>query len=155
MPKIVKADLWEPANMHVVTTNGVINARGRLVMGAGAAKQALDRHFALDDKAGTMILANHKGLFGSAYLYGFLPVVYNKKNQTGVGIFQTKWHWEDAADTMLIRLSSEALAQFAALHPNWTIRMNYPGIGLGGLPKSVVEEHIRKLPDNVTVCWRD
>lgn len=152
--KIVREDLWKEADVHCVTTNAVFH-NGGLVMGAGAARQAVDRYPNIKEEAGDTVVKALKAL-GTTDLYGFLIVKYPNSvlQQAGLGIFQTKKHWREPSDVNVIYLSACMLAYQALYFPSWKFRLNYPGIGLGGLSIDQVRPIIKTLPDNVTVCMR-
>ena len=145
--KVVREDLWLPADMHIVTTNGRLMERmgeSLLVMGKGAALQAKMRYPWAPALCAEAILfkADSKGV------YGFTTVTDD------FGIFQVKVHWRDMARLPIIRRSVVGLTNYADKYPNKTFRMNYPGIGAGGLTRDEVEPLLEALPDNVTICMR-
>jgi hypothetical protein len=115
-------------------------------MGAGAAADA-KRHFpSIERLAGNAILA--KSIKRDYYLYGFLQV------SPLLGIFQTKDHWRNKSDLNIIRMSTVLLNEWCEQNPAMQARMNFPGIGLGGLTESEVLKIIADLPETVTVCKR-
>ena len=65
-----------------------------------------------------------------------------------------KYAWSHLADIGLIALSTHMLRLYATVHKGVQIRMNYPGIGNGGLARGQVEPFLAWLPDNVTVCYQ-
>jgi len=149
--RVVYEDLWaRPAN-YIVTTNGVLRANGSLVMGTGAALEAVIREPGLDLAAGRAIrercqMQDRRG----NYIYGFLPL-----SQPGVdlfGIFQVKFHWRERGDLGLIARSAAGLAEVAGSMPGADFRLNFPGIGKGGLRREDVEPLLQGLPDNVYIC---
>jgi hypothetical protein len=158
-PSIVQADLWSPTDspsIIIITANGAIRKSGTLVMGRGAALQATQRYPGIDDECAQAIMANpestrtHKGW----WVYGFLVVRQLAHLQPGFGIFQVKYAWMEKADLGLIAFSVAKLNEYAQLNPGMNIRMNYPGIGNGGLARDSVEELLDCLPGNVTVCYQ-
>jgi len=160
MAKIIQEDLWTPIpypGMVVVTTNGSLRHNGSVVMGRGAAYQATQRMPGIDRECGYAIANSPLSVhYNGTYVYGFL-VVHNPTGlgvKTGFGIFQVKYAWSDLADPGLIALSMHMLRLYATAHPAVQIRMNYPGIGNGGLHSSQVEPFLAWLPDNVTVCYQ-
>lgn len=150
MPNIVREELWKHPGfpgMIVVTTNATIKKNNALVMGRGAALQARDRIVCIDQECG---LAIHQA---SAF-YGFLVVRQPTEDRVGFGIFQVKDHFRDQADLELIEAAVLALSEYAVSHPDVAIRMNYPGIGCGGLLPAKVAPLLARLPDQVTICHR-
>ncbi|MCP4539460.1 MAG: hypothetical protein GY832_20170 [Chloroflexi bacterium] len=155
MPKIVPHDLWESPGlpgMWVVTTNSYIKHNGALVMGRGAARQAMDKLPNIEYLSGAAVERISGRDFAKAY--GFLVVVPPTDTAVGFGVFQVKWHWKDPANLGLIQMSVSALAEYADINPDVSIRMNYPGIGNGRLKRSEVGPLLTPLPENVTICWR-
>src|SRR5437899_2631026 len=131
MNRVQNKDLWQEeigrADVILVTTNADVNSQGKLVMGAGAAKQA------------AMLYPRLPGILGK-HLIGFSLVnhaygliVPAPHNQQIVGAFQVKYSWKDPADIGLISHSTEMLFRLALQLPDWRFAMNYPGIGNGGL----------------------
>lgn len=152
-PTFIKEDLWNPEAVYdllVVTTNGYVKKDGRLVMGRGAALEAKDRYPGFDLNCGKAILSIHltKQESEPIYYYGFLPVYKD------LGIFQVKARWDEQAKEGIIKMSTYMLLAFLEINPDMTIRMNYPGIGFGGLAKNIVYPIISVLPKNVTICER-
>lgn len=141
--KLAKGNMWTVWNkgMFIVTTNSYIKNGGRLVMGAGIAKQARNRLTGVDLKLGSMI----RDTCGHLGFYGFLPV------SSVFGAFQVKYDWIDSADLDLIKRSTSQLADFATQRPEMTFNLNFPGIGNGRLARNIVLPIIETLPDNVTV----
>ena len=142
--KIVNGDLWQAqANVIAVTTNAVITQDLKLVMGAGAAKQMLDRYPGIDAEAAEKIVKQT-----NPRRYGFLVI------RPSLAIFQTKGHFRADSDPELIELSVETLLAYTKKHPTTTIAVNFPGIGLGNLTPRQVKPIIGVLPDTVTFYWR-
>lgn len=145
--KISNEDLWLPADIHIVTTNGTIRNHS-LVMGQGAAKEAKENFPGIQLLCGRTIM-NTVHLFDNVWFYGCLLV-------TGFfGIFQVKYKWRDKANLNLIVKSVLDLDRLARSLSTSSIRMNYPGIGAGGLSKEEVEPLIKRLPDNITICYKE
>lgn len=145
-------DMWEPASVHVVTTNGEVKAVNFgnapyefvLTMGTGAALEARQYHHNIQYHAAREIM--RYGLeYRGFWQYGFLLIKPN------FGIFQVKADWRKLASIALIKQSTEDLYQHATANPLKTYRMNYPGIGAGGLSERDVYPIIRELPNNVWV----
>lgn len=157
-------DLWaHPADLKVITTNGVVKRNGACVMGAGAAKQARDmwpghcpdhtvKHTtcgpcfqalpAIDKVLGDHIVANGN-------VVGFFPL-YNLIS------FPVKHHWRDSADLSIIdRSCRDFRAHFESyiLENDLTIAIIPPGIGNGRLAWSdvhpVVHRHLGDMKNLV------
>lgn len=182
MAKIVQEELWQHPGfpgMIVVTTNATITYDDRLVMGRGAAWQARHRIPGIDKECTHIIReatrsvwsypAPHGEMAMDAYNmecmmedpdsyagigYYFQVVRKPTDEKVGFGIFQVKVHFRQQADPELIRRSVSSLDVYACRHRDTQIRMNYPGIGYGHLPRAKVEPLLAYLPDNVTICYR-
>lgn len=165
--------------MIVVTTNATVTHDGRLVMGMGAALQARERIPGIDKECAHVIReatrsiwsypAPHGEMAMDAYNmecmmegddeysgvgYYFRVVRHPKKDTVGFGIFQVKVHFRQRAELELIYRSGELLKDYCYHNPDTQIRMNYPGIGCGHLPRAKVEPVLAYLPDNVTICYQ-
>lgn len=144
-PNFRRGDLWHSgADLVCVTTNNVLNHRQReLVMGAGIAKHAADRHPGLKAAAYQAIAAHD-----TPELYGFLPL---EGAFRGLALFQTKRHWRYPSTLDLIRVSVAGLRGYAQANPEVQVALPFPGIGMGGLSPDEVRPLLRRLPANVTV----
>jgi hypothetical protein len=148
--RIVKEDLWKckTGTMIVVTTNSTLNKNGALIMGKGAAKQLRDFMPGIDLEIGQII----KPLSST---YGFVPIRLSECEIYKIGIFQTKRYYADNAEMDLINTSLIKLRAFLLDHPDFDVRMNFPGIGAGHLNRDIVEfflrMHLRDLT-NITIC---
>lgn len=155
-PKIVREELWKDPGrpgLIAVTTNAVVRLSGSLlVMGAGAARQAVDRIPGVAQEAGELV-ARIRETTGK-HNYGFLVVREPTTKKCGFGIFQVKDHYEEAASLALIAQSCRDLAAWCLSEPECQVRMNYPGIGLGKLTMDEVLPALEILLQKVTVCHR-
>lgn len=154
--------------MYIVTTNATITQSGKLVMGRGAARELRDKIKGIDREAAQTLIDKVGPLaqvLTPNFIYGYTSVRPPRKdedgeNKYGIGLFQVKYHFKDAADIALIVNSMKQLrglcqlfnGDMALLHVNF--RMNYPGIGNGGLERDYVEQFIHPIPDNLTICYR-
>jgi hypothetical protein len=141
---------YKDADLFLITTNSFVKKDGRLVMGAGIAKQARDRYTDLDLSMGQYVEDNggHLGRYG-LIVSNFWPL-------SRMGLFQVKYHWRDSADISLVEFSTNKLLQWIKKHDKenvMRIHLNYPAIGNGGLTEEKVFPIISELPDNVTV-WK-
>lgn len=141
--QIVVGDIWESgADAIFVTTNSIINSRGELVMGRGAAWQAKTRYPGLAKRFADQI----RTICGSGGEYNALL-----DPETKVGALQVKYHWNSEADLELIKRSLQVLADNANAASHLSIAVNFPGIGNGKLSRAEVEPLLQVLPGNVTV----
>ena len=153
MARIVREELWKPADLIIVTTNGYINKNGQLVMGRGAAKQAVEYYNYLPGIAASKIMKVGTMLGNNVYEYFFIArILKTSDNFNQIGLFQVKHRFDEHADLRLIRESSTSLEWYAKEFPDLDIRMNFPGIGFGGLTKKQVLPILSSLPNNVTIC---
>jgi hypothetical protein len=158
---IVREELFRAVElpvMVVVTTNATIKNNGALVMGRGAAKQVRDKLPGIDVECGSAITARLANDVFASYqnMYGFLEIrPWTRPGKGGFGIFQVKKQYDEQAQLMLINYSCQILVQWIrGSEGACPVRMNFPGIGNGGLPRGVVEPVLRAHFDkvDVTVC---
>ncbi len=145
-----KGDMWDrfgKVDLFCITTNGVITKDGRLVMGAGIAKEARDRLPGIDKDLAEAI-QNKSGFFLHRLKRSLQ--VRNHVAQMIVA-FQVKEHYKSNANLNLIRESCLALFSEILDRPKITIALNFPGIGYGGLSRNKVLPIISLLPDNVEI----
>lgn len=164
---VKKEELWTPQpypGLYLVTTNSSINKRGELVMGRGAALQATKRIPSIAKEAAQKILEWREKSGRHEYLLLIIREPRPAQNRYGFGIFQVKTIWNAPADLQLISASLNALRTYAYGRPELSIRMNYPGIGYGGLSRKIVgtiiEPKLMKgiyptIPKNVTICFKE
>lgn len=127
-------------NFILITTNRIVKRDGKLVMGAGAAKQARDSLVGIDSFFGEMINKHpHPDTYG---------ILLGKR----YGAFQVKHHFKDEANLDLIRNSLHILKIISNSMPLRTFSINFPGIGNGKLSYedviSVIDSY--DLSDNIT-----
>ena len=143
---IFNRDSWsqKPTTPEIalcVTTNGVVKANGRAVMGAGMAK------------AFTLVYPQLPVVLGQKLVHSGNQVHYllTVNNTIHILSFPTKHHWRDFSDLSLILNSAKTLAEIADLKLYCTFVVTRPGCGLGGLSWLVVRDAISPiLPNN---CW--
>ncbi len=137
--KEVKGDIWNhTADIICITTNGVLNTRGRNVMGRGIAFEAKLKFPGLDARIVSAIR-----VFGN-HLYMMW--------EDGLCTFPTKEHWRHQSSIDLIKRSAEELAIYAKRFPDKIFVLPRPGCGYGGLTWEFVKVNIKDiLPDNVEV----
>jgi hypothetical protein len=153
--------VWEQAGLFLITTNASTRADGRLVMGAGIARQARDRFPGLDARLGDVVacLAQDKVAFshrGREYHFwspGYHTLVSPDWPQARPGLFQVKQRFCDPASLDLIERSVGMLCWWCQQHPEAQVHLNFPGIGNGRLAQDDVLPLIGELPDSVHV-WQ-
>ena len=118
----VTGDLWSyqgDGKWIVITTNGVVNAQGKAVMGRGVAREAAMKYSFLPKLLGERIQqhGNHVFAFG-VYRIITLPV---------------KHRWSEPADPSLIRRSLQELVVVARAIDARPVYLVRPGCGNGQL----------------------
>lgn len=121
-------DIWEYAyekkvDAVCVLTN-MTTARGKLIMGAGQARQARDRFPLLPAEWGEFYIRKDTRS---------LLAIHDPCQGFKVVSFPTKVHPSDDSDLALIRYSALQLRNAADEHDWNTIVLPRPGCGLGGL----------------------
>ena len=144
-------DVWSvfgKTDLFLITTNSFIKRDGRLVMGRGIALEATKRipHVAkvFGDK-----VTSRCGHLGN---YGLL--IWKRRKEQSIAIFQVKRFFSDSAELELITMSAKQLASLAEKYPDARFDLNFPGIGFGKLNREEVLPIIEQLPDNVHVWSR-
>lgn len=134
----------------IFTANSMVKD-GRLLMGGGAALAAREAFPLVDSCLGKEI---QKTIFDQKYGYveiecqhGFI----NDWHNFYIGAFQTKTVVMLPSSLELIEMATNDLCKVAEKRPDSIFRLNYPGIGLGGLNPEDVQPIIERLPDNVRV----
>ncbi len=153
---------WDRADLFLITTNSSTRLDGRLVMGAGIARQARDRFPGLDarlgqaikDRAAIKVSFSHRGReYDWWTLSSYHLLVSPDWPRNKLGLFQVKCRFSSPASLDLIERSVSALRRWCGEHPNAEVHLNYPGIGNGRLDPSDVRPLIDELPDSVRV-WQ-
>lgn len=152
MPKFAKGnmwDVWDDADLFLITTNSFIKKNKELTMGRGIAQQAAMRDPQIPLYFGRELTRREMHL----KTYGLLiPPLWPHRKESA---FQTKIHWRDKAKINVIGHSIELLTAWATdeytNHPEMKIHLNFPGIGYGGLARDILLSMINKLPDNITI----
>lgn len=128
-------DLWDfDAEYRCVTTNGVLNSRGELVMGAGVALQCKQRFPGLPGYLGPIV--GREGNF---------PVLCKQER---IITFPTKHDWRDNSSLNLIVCSAHRLVQLVNEHNIASVAMTRPGCGNGRLKWATVKEEIASILDD-------
>lgn len=141
-------DIYPITNLLLFTSNGVLTKDGKLVMGAGIAKQVRDRFPGIDKAIGEqLILQGH--LLNKPY--GLLLSPKGGK----IGLFQTKIDWKDTSPIWLIEKSTDMLCDYAIEHPDKRIDMTFPAISNGGRTYEEILPIIEVLPNNVHIWTQE
>lgn len=142
--KEVVGNIWDSeADFICVTTNGVLNSKGNLVMGKGIALQAAKMYPILPT-----ILGKH------VKYHGNIPRIVPLENDTHLGIINlpTKHHWRNPSDINLIIDSIKQISKM--VNPDNSIAMTRPGCGNGGLDWNYVKPKVEQHLDDRFTIWR-
>lgn len=167
MPQFIKMDLFtlptpeQKGKLAILcTTNGCVHTKSNaLVMGRGAAqamcraagnsrKQYAANNIREKVKQGKAKLIATQGIFE---IYEYELCYMGDWQGIHLGGFQVKYHFSEKARLSRIERASWQLHEVALKFPTWIFRMNYPGIGAGGLTRKEVEPFIEGLPANVHI----
>lgn len=119
---------------YVIPCNGIIKQRDFLVMGAGLAKDTLEKYPTIAKEAGDFIVRNgRKSDVGWIYS----PFVVDN-----FIIFQTKRHFKENSSLGLVR---KGLYDLESLNISETVNIPPIGCGLGGLSPNLVKEDVLKI----------
>lgn len=140
---LATGNIWDMGfDAICVTTNGIVKPNGRLVMGGGIAKEAVERYPDIDDYYGKLV-----------WLRGNSVWVYRKETDDPAIIsFPTKHDWRDPSDLDLIVESTDKLVALADRMHLVKVGLPRPGCGLGGLHwRDVAPILEERLDDRFTV----
>jgi hypothetical protein len=141
----IKDNLWtfDPGGIAVwrgIPTNGVVR-NGKLIMGAGVAKDAKIKYPSLPEIFGRGVEER-----------GNIPIFTTPYNGESVFSFPTKHSYNSDADINLIINSAAVLAQKALTYTEQDFVLPRPGVGLGNLSWGDVKiPLLTLLPDNVYI----
>lgn len=136
--KLYYTDCFPVNELYLFTANSNLTKSGKLVMGAGAAKEVRDAILGIDAALGALIVYDN--------------TEYNLRiiaSRIHIGAFQVKYNYYDKADLDLIRRSSNKLGSLLNTIKFNKVHMNFPGVGHGGLKFNDVYPMVANLPDNV------
>ena len=144
---ILSKKVLKTADAVCFTSNGVIKKDGKLVMGAGVAKQFRDTFADLDQQAGTAVKT-----------YGNICQVVKQTfylgNPLNIVAFPTKYNWRDKSDINLIETSAIQLIDMTNKYGWKDVYLPFPGISCGGLDKEFVTNRIGKIfDDRFIICY--
>jgi len=157
--KEVIGDFWEwsrdfQPDAIVCTTNKVVKGNGRLVMGAGIAKEFRNRYEDLDLDWGKRLKLNQKLNVMVSLTYEYTDEF---KSPLYLVAFPTKYDWKKNSHHHLITLSCKSLKNIADIFDWRSILMTRPGCGNGGLNWFDVKHNIidQILDDRFTIVSKD
>lgn len=131
-------NLWEvPADLRVISTNGIVRRDGACVMGRGCALEAKDRFPGIDFRLGELLRE-----------HGNRVMRLGRYNGTVIASFPVKNHWKDNADPALIRCSAEQLVALADKFGYERVAIPRPGCGNGKLSWTEVRAILADILDD-------
>lgn len=133
--------LMEDASAICVTTNGVIQRNGELVMGKGIALAFKNRYSILPK-----LLGDRVGAYGNVPF--LIPLTLEDKTTKFIISLPTKKHWRDKSDINLIISSIKRLVEITDYYKFEKVYLTQPGCGNGGLEWKEVKKVIEPLLDN-------
>ncbi len=154
MPTYVKGNLWDEidhATLILFTGNSTLNTHGQLIMGKGSAGEAKRLFPALPTVFGEML--QEEGAVGGLYGIFTYKIAYKDKDPQTIGVFQTKRHWSQDSDPLVIAHSTGYLCAYLDF---WNMRfesvaMPFPGIGYGNLQRDQILPLLEPLPERVRI----
>jgi hypothetical protein len=123
-----------------ITTNRIVKEDGRAVMGAGIAKQCLERYPGVDK-----VLAYHIQEWPNNLI---TTLVIDFVRQQRIISFPTKYDWRDDSDLKLIVKSANQLMDYIKWNKLGEVLLPRPGVGMGNLDWEVVKATIAPILDD-------
>lgn len=146
--KFISGNFWDHIDefeLILATTNGIINSKGCLVMGAGIALDFKNKYPYMPK-----LLAQHICLSGN--IPTIININYNKPYW--IGSFPTKYHWKQNSDLKLIENSAQQLIKLVDEINIGSILMTMPGTGMGKLTSVQVIPVLKCLDDRFTIITK-
>lgn len=139
---ILSKNVLNSADAICFTSNGMTKKDGRLVMGAGVAKQFRDTFPNLDQEAGTAVKTyGHRCQTVRQMMY--------LGNSLNIISFPTKYDWKDKSDIKLIKRSAMQLMEMTNKYGWKAVYLPAPGVSNGGLSwENEVKPLLIKMLDN-------
>jgi len=147
-----KGNMWDcfgKVDLFLITTNPVVKKNGACVMGRGIAKEMSEKYPEIPFALGS-IIQTRRGTkaWRDSDTIGCL-------DKQIVGYFMVKDHWLEPAKLSIIESSVRALLvqldYCTQYKSDFTVALNFPGIGNGKLKREDVLPLLEVLPDNVHV----
>jgi hypothetical protein len=132
----------------VCTTNKMVKRNGRLVMGAGIAREFRDRFYDLDLRWGQRLKS---GGHDNGFMVSSAYISHGGERLIHFVAFPTKEHWKQDSILDLIRCSALTLESVANIMGWRNVLMTRPGCGMGNLEWPLVREKIGFLDDRFKV----
>ena len=154
---MLSTDNWKAVDLVLITTNSSVLS-GKLVMGAGIARQVRDDVLNIDGVLGEAVVEVSEGFRSFKYRnrwymvydpYYLLISPYWPEQK--LGLFQVKTEFYKKASIELIEESCQRLRQWCMKHSGMRVNLNFPGIGYGRLSRDEILPIVENLPDTVTI----
>ncbi len=136
--------MFDAPGVHIVAASSSLSQDGTLIMGLGAA-YAMKRKYHIAPKLFGEMIKNYCGHLGS---YGLL--LYG-----GMGILQTRSHYNDKIDVNLVKYGLRILHTIAEGNPTIMYNLTHPGLGYDGSKLPNIEKALAGLPDNLFIWERE
>jgi O-acetyl-ADP-ribose deacetylase (regulator of RNase III) len=144
----ITGDIFEQkdADAICVTTNGIVNNSGEIIMGAGIAKVFRDKYS--DTEFGS--LASNLGIMVKKHGNHVFIGCHERVDQHKIAIvsFPTKEHYNDKSTINLIVRSANELVEKTNKNKWKKVVLPRPGCGLGGLNWEEVKPHLEEIFDD-------
>lgn len=144
MPEYRKGDMFDAPGVHIVAASSSLSQDVTLIMGLGAAYAMKRRYQRAPKLFGEMIhdYCGHQGSYG-LLLYG------------GMGILQTRVHYNDKIDLNLVKYGLKILRTIAEGNPTLLYNLTHPGLGYDRSKLPGIEKVLEGLPNNVIIWERE
>ena len=132
-------NLWQvEADLRVVSTNSIVNARGQAVMGRGCAREARERIPGLEYHFAALLRT-----YGNRVMRLTKPCAAT--GGATLASFPVKHHWRDPADPLLIEHSARQLVRLADKFGYQRVAMPRPGCGNGRLSWAYIRPVLEEI----------
>lgn len=135
----------------VCTTNKIVKKNGRLVMGAGIARDFRETFKDIDLRWGQRLKF---GYHDNGFMVISMQTSFGGSRLLHLVAFPTKENWKNDSIIDLIKLSALTLKNTANIMGWRNVLMTRPGCGHGGLDWNFVREEIRFLDDRFRIINR-
>ena len=132
----------------VCTTNKMVKRNGRLVMGAGIARDFRDRFRDIDLNWGSRLA---RGIHDNGFMVTQINISLGGARNVALVAFPTKEHWKNDSMIDLIKFSALTLQNIANIMGWSHVLMTRPGCAMGGLDWSWVRTEISFLDNRFKV----
>ena len=134
----VTRDIWDfPCDWLCITTNGIIDSKGKAAMGRGIAHQAKQKYPGIEDVLAKKLKEN-----------GNIVFCLGEYDRKKIFSFPTKNHWRDKSDpNLIIKSAKELAATWKEADYSAIVALPRPGCMNGGLLWEDVSKLIAPILD--------